>query len=149
MNVRSNAKQVSDAWLKVARDIEPEMRKATEEATRLTWAAAKKEMRTLIYNKEIPRRPRSGKPQWRRTGNLRRSEKYRMMSAYIGVIYNDANYAEYRHDMGNPKYSKRKTEFPAPWRDNAVKKTARGRLNIYKKHLKRLIKSGRVQGVKL
>jgi hypothetical protein len=51
---------------------------------------------------------------WKRTGNLRRSERKRNVNPYEGQVYNDANYAKIRHD-------KKRTRYPAPWRMQAIK----------------------------
>ncbi len=64
------------------------------------------------------------KPAWKRTGNLRRSEKMKVVSPYEGIIFNEATsksrkgktspYAHARHEMKNTRY-------PAPWRANAIR----------------------------
>lgn len=141
MTVQTNAKQLADAWVRMAKSVEPEMKAATLRATRYMWAVSKLEMRRLIYDKAIPTKE-DGKPAWRRTGNLRRSERYRMLSPYIGVVSNDAVYARERHERGNTRY-------PAPWRDEAIKKSDVGRRKIYQAHVKNLIAAGKLQGVKL
>jgi hypothetical protein len=85
------------------------------------------------------------KPAWRRTGNLRRSEKYRVASAYLGLVINDASakgkgYAKPRHEMGKPGH--RGTRFPAHWRDDAARITRRARLLIYRKALRQAWQDG-------
>lgn len=52
------------------------------------------------------------KKAWKRTGNLRRSERMRIVSPYLGLITNDAGYAEARHY--------KRSRFPAPWRTQAI-----------------------------
>ena len=141
MGVETNAKQLADSWLKMAKSVEPEMRSATLEATRALWAVAKLEMRRGIYDKPVPTR-KSGKPQWRRTGNLRRSERYRMLSPYVGIVSNDAAYSKARHDMQN-------TRFPAQWRTDAIAKSETMRRGIYTRRIRNLIAAGRIRGVKL
>src|SRR5690349_18079912 len=44
----------------------------------------------------------SGKKLWRRTGNLRRSEKMEVRSPYEVVVVNTAAYALPRHEAGKP-----------------------------------------------
>jgi hypothetical protein len=80
------------------------------------------------------------KKAWRRTGNLRRSEKMQIVSPAEGIISNDAGYAKHRHDMGKP--GKRKTRYPAPWRANAVR-TCRAKVRlIYRKHVLNALTGG-------
>lgn len=75
------------------------------------------------------------KPAWPRTGNLRRSERMKILSPYVGVIYNDAGYAEARHD-------KKKTRFPAPWRRRAIE-TSRARvMKTYRAAVIRAMREG-------
>jgi hypothetical protein len=66
------------------------------------------------------------KPAWKRTRNLSRKERGIVKTAYLGLIVNDASrksksgtshgYSKARHYM--------KCRYPAPWRSNAVHKTA-------------------------
>ena len=59
------------------------------------------------------------KPAWVRTHNLENCEKFRIASAYLGIVYNDARTRGgetthgTRHDM--------KCRYPAPWREAAIK----------------------------
>ena len=86
---------------------------------------------------------------WRRTGNLRRSEKMKIVSAYEGQITNAAStkgkagvrgYARIRHEMGKP--GRRRTRYPAPWRDKAMEaKRARVR-EIYREAMVSAIRGG-------
>jgi len=85
---------------------------------------------------------RGGK-KWRRTGNLRRSEKATTLSAYEGAVDNSAAYALARHNLGygpsspeaiDPKPTKAKTtERRAPWRTRAIAITAKPRFDIYRR----------------
>jgi hypothetical protein len=54
-----------------------------------------------IYALDVDRTA-SGKPKWRRTGHLRRSERYEIRSPVEVAIVNDAAYAEPRHEAGKP-----------------------------------------------
>lgn len=42
----------------------------------------------------------TGRKKWRRTGHLRRSERWELRSPYQVAIINDARYAEPRHEAG-------------------------------------------------
>ena len=150
---------MADTWQSLLRKMQarrvaiaPAMQKATGEATRLVWERSKAHMRQDIYGKPIPKRPRSGKPKWRRTSNLRKSEKKRMLSAYEGIVQNPAKakaggggYAHARHNLGlapghpdvipPPPKRKRKTDRVAPFRARAIRETATRRRQIYRRHL--------------
>ena len=47
-------------------------------------------------------RTSKGKKKWRRTGHLRRGEKFEVRSNIEVAIVNTANYAEPRHEAGKP-----------------------------------------------
>lgn len=78
------------------------------------------------------------KPAWRRTGNLRRSERMRIASTYLGVIYNDASYAAARHQM--------RCRYPAPWRARAVQQTRPRVVACYREGIMRAIRAGSIPG---
>ena len=95
----------------------------------------------------VPLSKKSAKQKaWRRTGNLRRSEHYKILSPYEGIIYNDADYAAARHDLGIPGKSNRKTTRPAHWRNNAVDLTRNKVKAIYRKAMKQAINAGIIIG---
>lgn len=87
------------------------------------------------------------KKAWRRTGNLRRQEKMRVASAYVGLLINDAStkgkggrsrgYAAARHNT-------KRTRRPAPWRDKALA-SIRGRVRIiYREAMIRAMRVGTI-----
>lgn len=77
------------------------------------------------------------KKAWPRTGNLRRSERWKMESSYVGIIYNDAGYAEARHD--------KKSRFPAPWRRSAIAARRRAVQLRYRQAVMQAIRDGAVR----
>lgn len=82
----------------------------------------------------------ANKPAWRRTGNLRRSEKMRIVSPTVGQVVNDAKangkgYAVPRHEMKNTRY-------PAPWRTIAVERQRKVVRDIYGKALREANRRG-------
>ena len=83
-------------------------------------AEAKRVMQDEIYN--VPeKRSTSGRKAWRRTGNLKRSERARAEGVVI-VLSNSANYAAARHALGT-KDSSREPISPqrsVQWEDQAV-----------------------------
>lgn len=100
-------------------------------------------------NKDGRRRVSStGRKKWRRTGNLRRSERYKVLSDTEGLVYNDAGYALPRQDLGLPpghpeayNGSKRKSERIAPFRLRAIARTAQKRLRAYRDALWKVFSS--------
>lgn len=147
----------------------PAFREATRQATAMLHAESKRQMnveiygkaedtggfsyrRTKGYMKDKPTmrgfvmkkgggraRSKTGKKKWTRTGNLRRSERARVVSDFEGVVENDANYALPRHDLGLPagspeaiRGSKRKSGRVAPWRRQAIAKTKDQRRQAYR-----------------
>ena len=181
IRIRANADSVAKAWQKKRKQLEPILRKATAQATKVVFAESKRQMTELIYDKKVPTRkqvqserrskqvakgkktgtvPTGGrpgtqkggwvgykkydaksgnKPAWRRTGNLRRSERFRVERATLGLVVNDAKYARYRHD-------KKKTRFPAPWRKRAIELTRNRVFNIYRSAMRKAIRAGIVKG---
>lgn len=109
------SKQLAAKMRARARAVEPEFRKTTHGLAIAALRFCRLKITELIYANPVPKRPVSGKPQWKRTGNLRRSERQEVVDAYTARIVNDASYALYRHEAGKP--GRRKTQFPAHWRD--------------------------------
>lgn len=79
--------------------VQSNLHTAIKRATLYYSGVSRRYMKQLIYDKPIPRRPRSGKPYWRRTGNLRRSERTGMASPLVGYVRNTAVYARHRHNL--------------------------------------------------
>jgi hypothetical protein len=176
LSFKTNADMLSRAWIKRAEALKPTMAVATKNATLTLYAKAKELMNELIYDKPVPTRaetqsgrsaraeaggrvfkPRKNfttkkgtanregaKPAWKRTGNLKRSERWKVVSAYLGIVYNDAEYARARHDMGKP--GRRKTRYPAPWRDAAIDACRAIVREIYRKAMRAAILAGKVSG---
>lgn len=90
------------------------------------------------------------KPAWKRTGNLRRSERMEIKSSYVGLVVNDAKstgrgkssgYAAARHDMD--------CRYPAPWRANAINRV-RGKIRaLYRAAVRRVLTSGGPSGFRM
>ena len=59
---------------------------------------------------------------WRRTGFLRRSERWRMQSPFVGLIINNARYAFARHQLNRPSPIDGVVR-RAPWRETAIQNT--------------------------
>lgn len=85
------------------------------------------------------KRSKVGRKKWTRTGLLRRSEQKVILSPTQGAVFNNANYALPRHDLGLPpgnqeaiKGSLRKSDRKAPWRVRAIVLTEEGRRQDYR-----------------
>lgn len=113
------SEELAKVWEKRAAKALPEFQKTMRGIGVQALAFCRKQMTTDIYAKPVPRRPRSGKPMWTRTGNLRRSERIGQRDPFTVTIVNDADYALPRHEMGKPGH--RPTRYPAHWRDELLK----------------------------
>lgn len=60
---------------------------------------------------------KNGKKKWRRTGNLRRSERAEVVDPYTVRVVNDAGYALPRHEAGKPGHRKINPLRESHWRD--------------------------------
>ena len=104
---------------------------------------AKSGGKTKSVNFETSKRY-SKKPAWKRTGNLKRSEKMRVVSDFVGIVENAASkrgkgYAAARHNMT-------KTRFPASWRAKAIA-TCKPKIRlIYRAKLREAIMAGLISG---
>ena len=144
--IKSNASRLAEPWERRAQQLEPVMQKATTDATAVMYAESRKQLKELIYDKPVPKCPKSKKPEWKRTGNLRRSERKRVASPFLGIVYNDASYAAERHEAGKPGH--RRVRYVAHWRDDAAK-IARPKIRkIYRDALRRAVQSGIIAGLR-
>jgi hypothetical protein len=134
------ARELANRMKARAESVEPEFRKTTKGLATEALAFCRKRMTDLIYANAIPTRPRSGKPMWRRTGNLRRSERVELRDSYTAVVVNDANYALPRHEMG--KDGHRQTRFPAHWRDELREVFAPKCIYAYRKTVENILRKG-------
>jgi len=99
------------------------------------------------YTTKVSDDRRAGKKKWTRTGNLRRSETKKVVSATQGLVENTANYALPRHDLGldkgHPlaiKGSTRKTTRIAAWRTLAIRETQQARFDAYREAIMRVLR---------
>lgn len=134
------AKQLAAKMKRRAAAVEPEFRRATQRLGLEAVAFCRQKLTELIYSQPIPKRPRSGKPMWRRTGFLRRSERLEIRDSYTAAVVNDATYALPRHEAGKP--GRRPTRFPAHWRDEMVKAFREKVTTAYREALLRILRQG-------
>lgn len=145
MSMRSNVEQIVASWEKREKKLAPYMRRATKQATDVFYAEARKQMTAGIYDKPIAESA-TGRPLWRRTGKLRRSERRKIVTPYLGVVTNSASYAKARHEMGKPT-AKLKTDRRCHWRDSAIRITRPRVRRIYRDALASAVRAGVVSGV--
>lgn len=107
---------IANKWARRSGGATAEMRRAVQQLGRRALAISLKHMNADIYAKPVDATA-SGKPKWRRTGQLKGHERVVPSVDGLGfALVNDMEYAEARHEMGKAG-SKRKTTRPAHWRD--------------------------------
>lgn len=109
------AEQLARKFKARASKVEKEFRKTAKDIAATSIRITRKIMTEEIYGLPIPKRPRSGKPMWKRTGALRRGERAEFPDAYTVRIVNDMNHALPRHEAGKP--GRRKVRYICHWRD--------------------------------
>lgn len=134
------AQQLAALFKARAAAVEPEFRQTTRGLARDALRFCRLKLTELIYSQPIPTRPKSGKPMWKRAGNLRRSERTEIRDAYTAAVVNDAIYALPRHEAGKP--GRRKTRFPAHWRDELRKAFQPQLLPAYRETVLRILRRG-------
>jgi hypothetical protein len=113
------AAQLAALHRKRAEAVPREFRK-TMNGVKISLLKYEKElMTTEIYG--IPEDKRkNGKPKWRRTGHLRRSERGEVTDPYTVRLVNDAAYGLPRHEAGKPGHRKINPLRVSHWRDKAI-----------------------------
>lgn len=97
------------------------LRAGISDATFSLFAYSRKLLTQLIYNKPIPRRPRSGRPQWRWSYQLRNAERMAVSAPYReldveGQVFTDPSSPAWRYHIRRHDLTTR----PAPWRTLAL-----------------------------
>jgi len=166
------AAELAAKWRARGYAVEPEFRRASNKIAVETLAFCRKKITELIYAKPIPTRsqvaqerqyasfiakgqipantpfipgtPKRGskgaQKAWKRTGALRRGERVEVPNSYRVDVVNDVVYAEPRHEAGKP--GRRRTRFPAHWRDE-WKQEFRPRVQMaYREAVLRIMKQG-------
>lgn len=121
-DVSTDFKKFINHLEKVREEAPQVYRQAISEATFVLYSAAVRLLKKLIYNVKIPRRKRSGKPQWRRTYKLLNAERMSVTTPYrsldvTGLVFTDPSspawrYHRRRHNLEGPR--------EAPWRFKAT-----------------------------
>jgi len=147
-----NFSQLQQVMERRREEAERAFRRGTQRATDILYKRSRDLLTSGVYDKPVPKVKRTrGKDKgktvakWRRTGNLRRAERRRIANPFEGHIYNDADYALPRHNLGlepsdsrvipPPPAKKRKTTRIAPWRKQAIVDTDKQRLAAYRGEL--------------
>jgi hypothetical protein len=101
--------------------VEQEMRK-TAGGLGLSAVKFTKELMTReIYAVPEDISPRTGRKKWRRTGQLRRAERFELRDSYSVAVLNDQVYAEPRHEAGKPGRRGINPLRESHWRDELAK----------------------------
>ena len=134
------AKQLARKMRARAAAVEPEFRRTTNGLAISALRFCREKLTELIYALPVPKRPKSGKPMWKRTGFLRRSERVEVRDAYTTAVVNDAKYALPRHEAGKP--GRRPTRYPAQWRDELTETFRSVCLDAYHLTVEKILKRG-------
>jgi hypothetical protein len=102
LTLRTNAFQLARKYLAHPSRVQRALEQVARAYSRRIQETSRAVLTEKIYSRPIPRRPRSGKPAWRRTGALRRAEVARPRGINIWLT-NTAPHAEARRDLGTPK----------------------------------------------
>jgi hypothetical protein len=125
-DIQINAAQFEQQLQRIAAEQPQKLQAAIADAGHWLWTVSKNWLTRLIYQKEIPRRPRSGRLAWRRTYDLRNAERLAVTTdaqGPVATIFTDpsspaARYAEARHNLDRPSPVDGRTR-TAPWRTKA------------------------------
>lgn len=86
---------------------------------------------------------KNGKKAWRRTGHLRRSEKFEIRDPYTVAIVNTAAYALPRHEAGKPGHRNINPLRISHWRDDLQAEFHEGLLrDLYHETVVAILKAG-------
>jgi len=101
----------------------------------------KEKLTTEIY--AIPEdRRKNGKKVWRRTGHLRRSEKFEIRDPYTVAVVNTAAYALPRHEAGKPGHRNINPQRISHWRDDLAETFKPLMDDLYHSTVEAILKAG-------
>ena len=133
------ARQLAQVFQRRAALVEREFKKTNEQLGLAAVTYCKERMTAEIYaipETTVSRRKRIGPNRgpllskygkardvklWRRTGHLRRAERFELRDAYTFAVVNDAVYAEPRHEAGKPGRRPINPLRESHWRDELAK----------------------------
>ena len=105
-----------------AKRVETEFRKTMRDIGQSAVSLTKQLMTEEIYAIPEDVNPRTGKKRWKRTGTLRRNEKFEVRGLYEVAIVNATPYAIPRHEAGKPGARKINPVRESHWRDELLEK---------------------------
>ena len=123
ISIKCDAEKVQKLLDSKAREAPIVIQKAVVDGTTQVLRTAREELSAQVYNKPIPKRKKSGKPAWKRSGNLIRQERMHFPRRFEGVVDNRAPYAHRRHELNKPSPVDGVVR-RAPWRKTARDKSA-------------------------
>lgn len=102
LEIKSNSRQVRAELERLNGELLRELRVANERIGAQVHASSKRLLQSEVYNIPIPRSA-GGKQKWRRGGDLKRSESFRLSANGLMVILtNNSQHALPRHALGGP-----------------------------------------------
>src|SRR5687767_8461214 len=100
--MRHNTAQVLRKMLRRGPRTRHELSGAARRIAVVVNRKSKRVLQDRIYSKPIPVGRRSGRPKWRRTGDVKRRETARAEGLDV-VLENRSGHAVARHDLGTPR----------------------------------------------
>jgi hypothetical protein len=113
------AAQLATLYRRRAVALEREIRKTSRSIGQNAVRTSRHFMEEQIYS--VPEdRTAAGKAKWQRTRKLLRGEKYEVLANLAVRVYNEADYAEPRHEAGKPGHRKINPLRVSHWRDEMI-----------------------------
>ncbi len=134
------AAELARAHRKRAALVEKEFRKTSNGLAVSVVKFTRELMTKEIYAIPVDK-TKAGKPKWRRTGNLRRSERAEVVDAYTVRVVNDASYALPRHEAGKPTGRNINPLRISHWRDELLKTFQPLMLDLYSLTVKKILET--------
>jgi hypothetical protein len=118
----TNARATGARMLSRALAVTPELRAAAVDIARELRKDSQSILSSQVYGVPIPRSP-TGRPLWRRTGQLYRRETWRPVGAAVRH-QNLTPYARHRRNLGLPGHRQPKYTRSVQWYEDAVRRKA-------------------------
>jgi hypothetical protein len=118
------AREIARLMQRRADLVEPEFLATSRGLAKSAVKFTKELLTSQIYAIPEDVNPKTGKKRWRRTGQLRRSERAEVVDPYTVRVYNTAAYAQPRHEAGKPGARAINPARESHWRDELLEKFA-------------------------
>lgn len=136
------ARELVQLWQKRRADFDREFMASSRGLATSMVRFDKEKMTEEIYS--LPEdRTAKGKKKWRRTGALRRAERFEVPDPYTILIINDMNYAEPRHEAGKPSRRGINPLRESHWRDELVETFRPIVLDVRRETLLAILRQGK------